>query len=85
MDGTFIRGGAAVGAVLLLGVGSATLVGRIRRWPSLTLEPNERTIDLVTADPDGLWVEGEGDARLRVALRDWGAAAARRSLSDPAS
>ena len=73
MDATFIRGGAAVGAVILLGVGSATLVGRIRRWPRLTLEPNERTVELVTPDPEGLWVEGEGDARLRVAPRDWAA------------
>ena len=71
MDGTLIRGGAAVGAVILLGVGSASIVGRIRNRSSLTIEPNERTTDLDADDPEGLWVEGEGDARLRVAARDW--------------
>ena len=68
---SLIRAGAAVGTVILLGVGSATLVGRIRNRPRLTLEPNERVVDLDTDDPDGLWVEGEGDARLRVVVRDW--------------
>ena len=32
------------------------------------------TTELDTDDPEGLWVEGEGDARLRVAARDWDAA-----------
>lgn len=66
-----MRGGALGAAVIVLGVGSATLVGRLRNRPGLTLEPNEQVIELGTADPNGLLVEGEGDARLRLAVRDW--------------
>ena len=72
MDSPFIRGGAAFGAVILIGVGSATLVGRIRNGSKLAQEPKERTIELDTDDPNGLWVEGEGDARLRLAGHSWG-------------
>lgn len=68
---SLIRGGAALGAVILLGVGSASVVGRIRSRNGFTREPTEAEVDLTTPDPFGLHVEGEGDARIRAEGPDW--------------